>query len=51
MDGLFVLFLRKVGLWHRHWLDEGPLLLVLLHLITRSKVHALCEESSKLVVL
>ena len=51
MDRFFVLLFGKLGLWHRHWLDEGLLLLILLHLITRSKVQALCEERSKLVML
>ena len=51
MDGFLVLFFGELGLWYLYWLDEGFLLLVLLHLITRSKVQALCEERGELVVL
>lgn len=51
MDGNFVLLFGKLGMLYWGWLDEGFLLLVLLYLITRSKVQALCEERSELVVL
>jgi len=53
VDGFLVLLFGELGLWYRDWLDEGFLLLGLLHLhlITRSKIQALCEERSELVML
>lgn len=47
-----MLLFGKLGLCHRHRLDEGLLLLlVVLHLVTRSEVQALCEQRSKFVML
>jgi hypothetical protein len=51
VDGFFVTLFGKLGLCHWQGLDEGLLLLVLLHLVTRSEVQALCEERSKFVML
>ena len=45
-----MLLFGELRLCHRNWLDKS-LLLSLLHLVTRTEVHALCEESSKLIML
>lgn len=49
MDRRFLLFLRNLRHWD--WLDKGLLLNLLLCLITRCKIHALCEQSCELVML
>ena len=50
VDRSLMLLFGKLRLRYRDWLDEG-LLLSLLHLIARTKIHALCKECSKLVML